>query len=128
MTPSNQLTPQGKERTMGIDAMSEFEMDVLHAIRKSLVDAITKGNWVQVPYNERPTVPAAKLREIYGEIDWIRVQALCLEKVEEMVAGQIVHSLATELQTDVKKIMCNNELREDIRATLREKIRKGIAK
>lgn len=113
---------------MSIETMSEFEMSVLHAIRKSLVDAITKGNWVQIPYNERPTVPAAKLREIYGEIDWVRVQALCLDKVEEMVAGQIVNSLATELQTDVKKIMCNNELREDIRATLREKIRQGIAK
>lgn len=112
---------------MSIDTMSEFEISVLQAIRKSLVDAITKGSWIQIPYNERPTVPAAKLREIYGEIDWVRVQALCLDKVEEMVAGQIVNSLATELQTDVKKIMCNNELREDIRATLREKVRKGIA-
>ena len=113
---------------MGIDTMSEFEISVLHAIRKSLVDAITKGNWVQIPYNERPTVPAAKLREIYGEIDWVRVQALCLDKVEEMIAAQIVNSLSTELQTDVKKIMSNGELREDIRATLREKIRQGVAK
>ena len=108
------------------DSFSEFEMDVMQAIRKSLVEAITKGNWVQIPYESRPTIPASRLRSIYEQIDFVRVQAMCIERVEEMVADKIIHSLATEVATDVKKIMCNTELREDLRAILRDKIRKGV--
>ncbi len=108
------------------DGFSEFEMSVMQAIRKSLIEAITKGNWVQIPFGDRPTIPASRLRSIYEQIDFVRVQAICVERVEEMVADKIIHSMAAEIATDVKKIMCNSELREDLRATLRDKIRKGV--
>lgn len=109
------------------DGFSEFEMDVMRAIRKSMIDSITKGDWVHVSHVGRPTIPASRLKSIYEQIDWVRVQAICIEEVEEMLAQKIIHSMATEVSTDVKKIMSNTELREDLRATLRDKIRKGMA-
>ncbi len=109
------------------DGFSEFEMDVMHAIRQSLIKAITGGNWVQIPYEGRPTIPVSRLRSIFEQIDWVRVQAMCVERVEEMVAEKIMLSMATEVANDVKQIMCNKELREDLRATLRDKIRKGVS-
>ncbi len=71
------------------------------------------------------TVTPGNLREVYQSVDMVRVGEILKVKIEQKVADAILNNLATEVATDVKKIMSNTELREDCRAVIRDKIRQA---
>lgn len=96
---------------------------LMQAMEHSLIDFLRKGEWIKLDYSQRLQVDAAWLRSMWAKIDLTRVMALVAAKCEEKVADSILNSMATEVANDVKSIMCNKELREDIRALIREKIR-----
>ncbi len=103
----------------------DFTEKLKQSIEDSVLALVRKGDWLVIPYEKRTTIDAADIRKIYASVSWPRVMELAKKQVEEHLADKIVASLATELATDVKSIMSNKELREDIRATLREMVRKG---
>lgn len=103
----------------------DFTEKLVQSIEDSVLSLVRKGDWITIPYEARAKIDPARIREMYGNVDWKRVMELARKQVEENLADKIVASLATELATDVKSIMSNRELREDIRATLREMVRKG---
>lgn len=100
-----------------------FEQKCLQAMEHSLIDLIRKGEWCKIDYGTKFPVTNEFLRKIHSQVDMDRVAELVISRVEERVADNILNSMATEIATDVKQIMCNKELREDIRALIRQKIR-----
>jgi len=104
-----------------------FEELVVQAAQNAVVALLSKGEWLKLEYADRVPVSQADLRGIFNAVDMDRVKALVLGKVEERIADTIIGNMAKELGTDVKQIMCNTELREDLRGTLRAKIREAKA-
>lgn len=104
-----------------------FDEMIMQRVQNALLAEIEKGSWIKVPYGMIEITPQM-LREIFNKVDMAKVSALVLSSVEEMIATKIVHAMATELSNDVKKILSNNELREDLRASIREKIRQAAEK
>lgn len=105
-----------------------MEQRLVEAFEDSMVAAVRNGLFTVAPdYTRRTIVDPAILTEIYAKVDRARVVALVVEKAEERMADNIYNAMSHELSTDVKKILSNTELREDLRAILRAKIREAAA-
>jgi hypothetical protein len=102
-----------------------FAEQVQQAAEESIVKMLKSGEWLRVGYGDRMTVTPGQLREVYQAVDMSRVGEILKVKIEQKVADAIFNNLATEVATDVKKIMSNSELREDCRAVIRDKIRQA---
>lgn len=100
-----------------------FEETVQQAVQHTVIDFIRKGDWLKMDYAARINLDAAWLREMQSKVSMDRVMEIVRDQVEQRIADGIMNSMATEIGTDVKSIMCNKELREDIRAVIRSKIR-----
>lgn len=100
-----------------------FDSIMLNSLQQSIIDMIRKGEWIKVEYGTRIPIDTRVLREVYNRVDMERVMQLVKESVEQKMADSIINSMAQEVANDVKSIMSNRELREDLRATLRQKIR-----
>lgn len=100
-----------------------FDELLTQAVQHTVIDFIRKGEWMKLDYNARLNIDAAWLREMHGRVSMDRVMALVADSVEQRIADGIMYSMATEVANDCKAIMCNKELREDIRAMIRAKIR-----
>lgn len=101
-----------------------YQEQIQQHVEQTIMAEIAKGAWLKMPYGG-VEFPAATLREIYAAVDMAKVKAQVVAQLEEMLATKIIHAMATELATDVKKILSNNELREDLRSQLRSKIRQA---
>lgn len=104
-----------------------FDETLTQAVQHTIVDFIRKGEWMKLDYNARINVDSAWLRDMHSRVDMGNVMALVAGQVEQRIADGIMNSMATEIANDVKSIMCNKELREDIRATIRAKVREAEA-
>lgn len=102
-----------------------FAEQVRRAAEESIVKTLKSGDWLKVGFGDRMTVTPGNLREVYQSVDMVRVGEILKVKIEQKVADAILNNLATEVATDVKKIMSNTELREDCRAVIRDKIRQA---
>ncbi len=103
--------------------MSDFERDIQQAVQSAIVKTLASGDWLTVHWKDRFGVSPERLREVYNSVDMDKVTAIIKEKIEKRIADSLFNALATEIATDVKKIMCNTELREDCRAVIRTKLR-----
>jgi hypothetical protein len=102
-----------------------FDELLTQAVQHTVIDFIRKGEWMKMDYNSRLNIDSAWLREMHSRVNMNNVMSLVAEQVEQRIADGIMNSMATEVANDCKSIMCNKELREDIRATIREKIREA---
>lgn len=106
-----------------------FDERIQQAFQDSMVKWIAAGEWLKAEWSQRVSIPQADLASIYKGIDKGRVLELVKERIEGRMADAIFNAMATEIATDVKKIMANTELREDLRAILRQHMRdaaKGV--
>jgi hypothetical protein len=102
-----------------------FEDSIQQAVQHTVIDFIRKGEWMKLDYNARLNIDSAWLREMHSRVSMDSVMELVKSQVEQRIADGIMNSMATEVGTDIKSIMCNKELREDIRALIRSKIREA---
>lgn len=100
-----------------------FEEVTLQAFQNAIVSFLQKGDWMKVDYAARINIDAAWLRAMHARVSMDTVMELVKTQVEQRIADGIINAMVTEIATDVKSIMCNRELREDIRGVLRAKIR-----
>lgn len=107
--------------------MSEFAQKIHEAVEDAIVKMIREGSFIQPNYSQRLTLDPALFRAAYDAIDMTRVTQRIVAKCEERMADHVLNSMATEFANDVKQIMGNKELREDIRSVVREKIRTTAA-
>jgi hypothetical protein len=104
--------------------MDDFTKDLVAAVQQSVLKMVREGNLVLPDYAARAKVPAAKVQELYDSVDWNRVRALVIAEVEQAVADKILNAMATEMATDIKQILSNKELREEVRGFIRAGIRR----
>lgn len=104
-----------------------FANDILVAAHHALIAKIRSGDWLTLPsWQERVNVDGRFLRGIYDSLDRERIKALVKDKVEERIADAIYNAMATEVANDTKQILCNKELREEMRGYIRDHMR-GVA-
>lgn len=99
-----------------------FEEKMIQAAQDAVVAQIK--NIVAPGYDARLKIPTDRVMEIHAKLNWERIQSLVLASAEQRVADCILNSMATELATDVKQVLSNKELREDVRSYIRAGIRK----
>ena len=101
-----------------------FEQEIQQAVQQSVLKMVREGQLVVPDYAARAKVPAAKVQELYDSVDWANVRRLVIAEVERAVADKILNQMATEMATDVKQILSNKELREEVRGFIRAGIRR----
>lgn len=104
--------------------MNTFEQDLVKAVQDAILKQVRDNGFVSLPYEQRIKVDGALLREAYANINREMVSAQITAIIEERLSDLIWNALATELSNDVKQILSNRELREEVRAVLRDQIRK----
>jgi hypothetical protein len=100
-----------------------FDELLQQAVQHTMVDFIRKGDWLKLEYASKVNVDAAWLREMHSRVDMDAVMQIVKTQVEQKIADGILNAMQQEIANDIKSIMCNRELREDIRSVIREKIR-----
>ena len=103
--------------------MENFQDKLVDAIQHKIISDISKQDMVTVLYSDRIALPQSVLREIYESLNMENIKKRIRENLENEMADKITNKMVTEFATDIKKIMANRELREDLRHYAREKIR-----
>ena len=98
-------------------------VDIVQAATNSVANFFKTDKWFNHSCRDRVKLPESLIREVYESIDMEQVKSQLKGKLESRMADAIFNSLATEIANDTKKVMSNNELREDCRAVIRQKIR-----
>lgn len=105
---------------------NDFHASFIKAAEDALVKFIGSQDWLKLEWNEKFLVGNGIFRQVYESIDIDRVKARLCERIEDKVVDTIIASMATEIGTDTKRIMSNQELREDLRSVLRDRIRSCV--
>ena len=103
--------------------MVNFEEKFNDLIQKKIINDIPKQDLIKINYDNRYEVPYEIIKECYEKIDIEKVKEKIISRLEEEMANKIVNKMVTEFSNDIKQIMCNRELREDLRYYMRTKIK-----
>ena len=103
--------------------MENFEQKMVNVIQENVIKDISKQDLVKIEYGDRFTIPPSFLKDIYKSLDMEKIKLKLIENLENEMADKIANKLLTEYSNDIKQIMSNRELREDLRHYAREKIR-----
>lgn len=103
--------------------MVNFEEKFNDLIQKKIINDISKQDLIKINYDNRYEVTYEVLKECYEKIDIEKVKEKIISRLEEEMADKIVNKMVTEFSNDIKQIMCNRELREDLRYYMRTKIK-----
>lgn len=104
-----------------------FEQQLTEAVQQSVLKMVRNGDLVLPEYSARAKIPPAKVQELYDAVDWGRVREKVLAEIESAVADKILNAMATEMATDVKQILSNKELREEVRGFIRAGVKRVAA-
>jgi len=94
---------------------------LVKAAEDALVRDISRGGWIALRYNEF-SLAITDLEDIFARVDIDKVKDLVRADLEEKIAQKIMHSMATEVGRDVKRVMMNIGTRETFRAFVRDHI------
>jgi hypothetical protein len=89
------------------------------ALEAGLIKVIQTGDVFKLPY-EAKIDATAELRQAHKNINYQKVYARITELLEEELAQKIVNKIITEMGTDIKSLMSNNEIREDFKYLMRK--------
>ena len=106
--------------------MSDFDKQLQEAVQQSVLKMVRNGDLVLPEYAARAKIPPAKVQELYDAVDWGRVRALVLAEIESAVADKILNAMAAEMATDIKQVLSNKELREEVRGFIRAGVRRVV--
>ncbi len=106
--------------------MENFNDILIDLVQKKIITDISKQELVKVEYGDRISLPASFIKQVYQMLDLDKIKAKLVENLENEMADKIADKMVTEFSNDIKQIMSNRELREDLRHYAREKIR-GLA-
>lgn len=103
--------------------MENFEEKLVDLVQKKIITDISKQELVTVAYGDRVSLPNNFIREVYQSLDLDKIKLKLKENLENEMADKIANKMITEYSNDIKQIMSNRELREELRHYAREKIR-----
>lgn len=103
-----------------------FEEKLINVFEKKILNEVESGYNINVGYT-RYSLPDEVIQEVYQNIDMNKVKKLLTERIEEIIAQQIINSMMTEIKTDVKKIVATKQIREDMQYYLRQQMDKAFS-
>jgi len=103
--------------------MDNFTENIVTQIQRSVIKKISSGDWLTFDYSNRPKIPGDLLYELYNMVDIDRVLALAAANLEQKIADKLIVALTVEVKNDIKQVMSNKELREELRSVIREKLK-----
>lgn len=92
---------------------------IMQAVENGMVKAIQNGEIFKIPYDSKIDL-SDEMRKAYRAIDYERVYAEITVLLEKELAQKIVNKVITEMGNDIKKLMSNNEIREDFKYLMRK--------
>ena len=92
---------------------------IMEAMEQGIVKAIHSGEMFKIPYDSKIDV-SKEMRRAYEGIDYAKVESRVKELLEEELARKIVNKIVTEMGTDIKKLMSNPNIRDDVRFMMRK--------
>jgi DNA-binding transcriptional regulator/RsmH inhibitor MraZ len=106
-----------------MNEQNNFTEILISNIQDRILKGIAKTDLISIDYANRINLPKDLINEVYKKIDIEKIKAKLVERLEDEMAEKIVNKMITEFANDVKQIMCNKELREDLRFYMRDKIK-----
>lgn len=103
-----------------------FEEELQKAVQQSVIKMAREGSLVLPDYAARAKIPAQRVQDLYDSINWDNVRSLVMAGIEQHVADKILNAVATEMATDVKQVLSNKELREEVRSFIRAGVRRVV--
>lgn len=100
-----------------------LEHVIIRAMTDSVVNRLADGSWLNFNYKNKVDIGAPWLREMFAAVDMEEVKRRVNEGLVQKVADYILANMATEIKTDLKKILADVELREEVRVVIRQQIR-----
>lgn len=104
-----------------------LEEKLQEVVEKSIIEKVSRGHWLTVRTG-RLEMDDKFLKEVYDSVDMDKVLKICVDKLETKLADKILNNMATELATDVKSILSDTQLREEVRFYLRKNIKEKAEK
>lgn len=92
---------------------------IQQAFENAMIDMIRKGDAFKLAYDNRLDI-SKELRKAYEMIDYNKVYTRISQLLEEELAQKIVNKIITEMGTDIKQLMSNATVRDDLRFLLRK--------
>ena len=103
--------------------MDNFEEKLLNDVQQKILQGIQKCEFITVDYANRVKIPVGLVQEAYKSLDVNKIRERIKENLENEMADKITNKLITEYSNDIKQIMSNKELREDLRSYARNIIK-----
>lgn len=103
--------------------MENFNEKLVDLVQSKILHDLSKVDLVTVSYGDRIELPGGLLNEVYQSMDISIIKARLKENLENEMADKIANKMITEFAGDIKQIMSNRELREDLRHYARERIK-----
>lgn len=103
--------------------MESFESKLVGTIQDKIIKDISKQELVKVEYGDRVSIPSSFIQDVYQKLDIEKIKLKLIENLENEMADKIANKLITEYSNDIKQIMSNRELREELRHYVRDKIK-----
>ena len=108
--------------------MENFEEKLINDIQVKILKGINNQELINISYNDRISLPKSLISEVYESIDVEVIKKHLKARLEEEMADKIANKLITEYSNDIKQIMSNKELREELRSYARDKIKTIVDK
>ena len=105
--------------------MENFDGKLLNMLQEKMIRDLSKQEIITVTYGDRMPLPKSFIQDVYNSLNLEKVKANLVSRLENEMADRIANNLMTEYANDIKQIMSNKEVREDLRSYARNII-KGI--
>jgi hypothetical protein len=100
---------------------------IADAVEVAIVKAIQNGDFFKTDYQSRIDL-TPELVKTYKAIDYDKIYAKMGELLEEEIARKIVNKIITEMSVDIKKLMANATVRDDLRFFMRKGVERILSK
>lgn len=92
-----------------------FEEDVLNAVQQTILKGIREVKFFDHWHNNRLVIPEDIVKEAFSTIDREKILNMVRASIEEQIAKTMTGQLLTEIATDTKRFMSDNETRKLVR-------------
>lgn len=102
--------------------MENFEQKLIDMVQQKLIKDIQKQELVKVDYGDRISVPKGFIEDVYASLDLEKIRKKLVENLENEMADRIANKMVTEFAGDIKSVLSNKEIREEMRQYVKARI------
>lgn len=105
-----------------------LETRIQTAAESAILKIIMDGSWIAPDYSNRFKLPAEFIKEVWALVDAESLKRQMASIIERELAEKLIGLMASELSSDIKKVLSDTERREAIRAVVRDNLDKIVQK